>query len=169
MSRVIQLWATVTMSAVVGACGTNEPASAGRRDLPLVPTTAPAGCGGHVKEIKVKDITIVSATLATIKVPKRFRINKNKAGANWTLQTSGYVFAPAGVVIDMPPGPAVSYSDAPNEFGWCFDTSADWESKYTLYLRASSSTVIWKCDPMIANFGEGFALEERLVSCSVVP
>lgn len=170
MSRLIQLWATVALSAAVGACGTNEPPKTGRRDVPVTPATAPAACGTSVKDVKVKDITIVSATRATIKVQTKVKIDMNKAGANWTLYTAGYEFAPAGVVIDTPPGPALSYGNGSDEFGWCFDTRVDWHSKYTLYFRATAApTVTWKCDPMIANYGGESAttLADEVVSCSV--
>ena len=171
MSRFMLLGATVAVSAAVGGCGTNEPAMSGRRDL--APAPAPSACGGNVKNVKIKDIKIVSATQATIKVPAKVKINMNKAGANWTLDTAGYVFAPAGVVIDTPPGPAQSYSNGSNEFGWCFDTSANWDSKYTVYFRATANpSVTWKCDPMIANYGAEPVLTaagEMLVWCSVAP
>lgn len=183
MNRFMPLWATVTVSAVVVGCGTSEPMNPMRRGLlQVTPATAPAACGSSVKDIKVKDITIVSSTRATIKITQRVKIDKNKAGANWKLETAGYVFAPAGVVIDMPPGPAESYSNATNEFGWCFNTTADWESKYTIYLRAiqvqiptpvppppPAPPVTWKCDPVIANYGGELLSSESTVSCSVVP
>jgi hypothetical protein len=171
MSRFTLLWVTVTLSAVGGACGTNEPAKAMRRDLmPAAPAPAPAACGGNVKDVKVKDITIVSVTQAKITVPKKVKINKNNAGANWKIETAGYVFAPAGVVIDTPPGPAQSYGNGTDESGWCFDTTADWDSKYTVYFRATAApNVTWKCDPMIANYGGETVttLADDIVSCSV--
>ncbi|MES2101529.1 MAG: hypothetical protein V4569_17020 [Pseudomonadota bacterium] len=170
MSRFMLLWATVTLSAAVGGCGTNEPAKAKPREL-MPAALAPAACGGNVKEVKVRNITTVSTTgAATITVQKKALIARGRAGANWKLQTAGYVFAAAGVVIATPPGPALSYGNGSDEFGWCFDTAADWHSKYTIYFRATANpTVIWQCDPMIANYGGETVttLADEVVSCSV--
>ncbi len=173
MSRLIQLWATVALSAAVGACATNEPPKTGRRDAAMTPATAPAACGSNVTDVKIKDITIVSATQAAIKVERKVKIGKNKAGANWKLQTAGYVFATVGVVVDTPPsGPVASYTNGSDEFGWCFDSSVESDWKYTVYFRATATpNVTWKCDPMIANYGgESVSiLAESIVLCSVVP
>jgi len=179
MNRMMLVWATVAAAVVGAGCATSETPSAMRRDSPPAPAPAPApapvpvpaACGGSVTEVRISGVTMVSATQATIQVPARTQITMSKGGANWAIATAGYVFAPAGVVIAMPPGPGTSYRNGANQFGWCFETSAEWASKYTVYFQAAAyPNVTWKCDPMIANYGgEATPFAAETVNCSLVP
>ena len=170
MSRLTQLWVIVAASAAAGGCATTEPNKPARAEMPVVgaPAPVPSACAGNVLQVKVRDIRLVSSTLLTIKVPRQVKIGANRAGANWTLVTPGYVFAPTGVVIESgPTSPTGSFSNGTDQYGLCFDSAPGSTWKYSLLLRATSGSVIWRCDPTIVNLGGNIAstLDEDPLSC----
>lgn len=170
MSRLTQLWVIVAASAAAGGCATTEPNKPARAEAPMIgaPAPVPSACGGNVLQVKIKDIRVVSPTSLTIKVPRQVRIGANRAGANWTLETAGYAFAPTGVVIESgPSSPTQSYSNGTDQFGLCFDSTTDSTWKYSLLFKATNGSVIWRCDPTIVNFGGNIAttLDEAPLNC----
>lgn len=155
MSRLTQLWVIVAASAAAAGCATTEPGKPGRREMPSAsaPAPVPAACDGHVLQVKIKDITATSAGGITIKVPRKVQIGGSKAGANWTLETSGYVFVPTGVVIESGSPPTASFSNGSDQYGLCFEsTTAHAEWKYSVLFKKIGDSVIWYCDPTIVNF-----------------
>lgn len=167
MSRLSLLWITVSCSALascssVGSGGmagsmaaAPQPVAIARSPAPA-PTPSPPLCGGgQITDVRIRQIT-PSGPDVTVRIPATVRIEKNKAGARWTIETAGYAFASSGVAFkaDQPGGLTSAASISTTEYVWCFNSTRASSWDYGVYLTAvSANSPTWYCDPTIVNFG----------------